>query len=89
VPTGTFGPRLHAVLGLLAGGYRLGQRPIQQLACDLFGLSISLGMIAKLRRQTATVLGPPVAELREHVQQAPVVHIDETSWPQDQSKAWL
>src|SRR3954452_3294706 len=55
VPNGAFGPRLHAVLGLLAGGYRLGQRPIQQLACDLFGLSISLGIIAKLRRQTAVV----------------------------------
>jgi transposase len=89
VPTGAFGPRLHAVLGLLAGGYRLGQRPIQHLACDLFGLSISLGIIAKLRRQTAVVLEPPVAELREHVRQAPVVHIDETSWRQDRAKAWL
>jgi transposase len=89
VPTGAFGPRLHAVLGLLAGGYRLGQRPIQQLACDLFGLSISLGIIAQLRRQTATVLEPPVAELREHVRQAPVVHIDETSWRQDRAKAWV
>jgi transposase len=89
VPTGSCGPRLQAVLGLLAGGYRLGQRPLQQLARDLFGLPLSLGMIAKLRRQTAAVLEPPVAELREHVQQAEVVHIDETSWRQDKSKAWL
>ncbi|HMB03655.1 MAG TPA: IS66 family transposase [Isosphaeraceae bacterium] len=89
VPTGAFGPRLHAVLSLLAGGYRLGQRPIQQIARDLFGLSVSLGMIAKSRRQTAVVLERPVAELRQHVQQAEVVHIDETSWREDKAKAWL
>jgi transposase len=77
------------MLSLLAGGYRLGQRPIQQMTRDLFGLSISLGMISKLRRQTAALLERPVAELREHVQQAAVVHIDETSWRQDRSKAWL
>ena len=89
VPTGAFGPRLHAMLSLLAGGYRLGQRPLQQMTRDLFGLSISLGMIAKLRRQTSAVLVPPLTELREHVQQADVVHIDETSWREDQAKAWL
>jgi transposase len=89
VPAGTFGPRLHSVLSLLAGGYRLGQRPIQQLARDLFGLSVSLGTVAKLRRQTATVLDRPVAELRGHVRQAEVVHIDETSWREDRAKAWL
>jgi transposase len=89
VPTGAFGPRLHAVLSLLAGGYRLGQQPLQQVAHDLFGRSISLGMIAKLRRQTATVLERPGAELREHVRQAEVAHIDETSWREDRAKAWL
>ena len=46
-------------------------------------------MIAKLQRQSAVVLGPPVAELREHVRQAAVAHIDETSWRQDRDKAWL
>ena len=89
VPTGAFGPRLHAMLSLLAGAYRLGQRPIQQLARDLFRLSISQGMIAKLRRQTAAVLESPVTELREHVRRAPVAHIDETSWREDRTKAWL
>jgi len=48
VPTGAFGPQLQALLAVLAGGYRLGKRPIRQLAHDLFGLSISTGMVAKL-----------------------------------------
>lgn len=33
---------------MFAGSYRLAKRPIQQLASDLFGLDISLGMIPKL-----------------------------------------
>src|SRR3954451_20080660 len=32
VPRGSFGPRLRAILSVLAGGYRLGKRPIRQLA---------------------------------------------------------
>src|SRR5262245_8050369 len=56
VPAGCFGPRLQAVLALLAGAYRLGKRPIRRLAHDLFGLSISLGSIAKLERATAQAL---------------------------------
>jgi hypothetical protein len=48
VPTGPFGPRLRAILTMSAGSHRLAKRPIQQLASDLFGLDISLGMIPKL-----------------------------------------
>src|SRR4051794_1472589 len=48
VPAGAFGPRLQAALGLLAGAYRLSKRQVQQLARDLLGLRIAVGMIAKL-----------------------------------------
>src|SRR3954453_6912754 len=43
VPTGCFGPYLQAVLSTLAGGYRLSKRQVQQIAGDLFGLSIATG----------------------------------------------
>jgi transposase len=89
VPRGGFGPRLRAVLALLAGGYRLGKRPIKQLASDLLGLSISTGMIAKLERQCAADLSAPVAELADAVPDAPVVGIDETSWREARKKCWL
>jgi transposase len=75
MPTGPFGPRLRAILAMLAGSYRLGKRPIQQLASDLFGLTISLGMISKLERRAAEVLGPVVGELAAQVAAAPSVHI--------------
>jgi transposase len=89
VPKGAFGPRLRAILGALAGAYRLGKRPIRQLASDLLGLSISTGMISRLERRAAAELEAPVEELREHVRRAATAHIDETSWWQGRDKAWL
>jgi transposase len=89
VPAGAFGPRLQATLSLLAGAYRLSKRQVQQLAKDMIGLRIAVGMIAKLERRSAATLEDPVEELRGSVVEAPVVHIDETSWRQDRKKAWL
>jgi len=80
VPRGAFGPRLRATLSVLAGGYRLGKRLIRRLAFDLLGLTISVGMIARLERLGSEELEAPVEELRDHVRQAAVAHIDETSW---------
>ena len=62
VPRGAFGPRLRAILSLLAGSFRLGKRPIRQLASDLLGLTISIGMIARLERQAAAELEAPVED---------------------------
>ena len=89
VPAGAFGPRLRAILSVLAGAYRLGKRPIRQLASDLLGLSISTGMICRLERQGAAELEAPVEGLREHVRAAASAHIDETSWWQGRDKMWL
>jgi transposase len=88
VPAGAFGPRLQAVLAVLAGGYRLGKRPIRQLAHDLFGLTISTGMVAKLERSTADALAQPMAELEDHVRTQPA-NVDETSWREAGRRAWL
>jgi transposase len=89
VPSGGYGPYLQAVLATLAGAYRLSKRQIQQLASDLFGLSISTGMISKLERQSAAALEAPYHELAAAVHTAAVIHADETSWREDRDKAWL
>jgi transposase len=77
VPTGGYGPYLQAVLATWAGAYRLSKRQIQQLADDLFGLSISTGMISKLERQSAAALEAPYNELAAAVHTAAVIHADE------------
>jgi transposase len=89
VPQGAFGPRLRAILSVLAGGYRRGKRPIRQLAFDLLGLTISVGMICRLERQAAAELEAPVEELREYVREATAAHVDATSWWQGREKMWL
>ncbi len=89
VPGTAFGPRLHAVLSVLTGGYRLSKRQAAQLCSDLLGLTISLGMIAKLERITADVLEQPVAELAEQVKTVGAANIDETGWRESGRKAWL
>jgi transposase len=89
VPTGRFGPYLQAILTVFAGAYRLSKRQIQQLSADLFGLTISLGMISKLEQRSAEVLEAPYNELAVSVHSAWATNIDETSWRQALKKAWL
>ena len=89
VPTGRFGPYLQAVLTVFAGAYRLSKRQIQRLSADLFGLSISTGMISKLERRSAGVLEAPYNELAVSVHSACATNIDETSWREGRLKAWL
>ena len=89
VPTGAFGPYLQAVLSMLAGGYRLSKRQVQQMADDLFGLSIATGMVSKLERQSATVLEAPYNEVALAVHDAQAVSIDDTSWRENRGKAQL
>ena len=89
VPQGCFGPYLQAVLATLAGGYRLSKRQVQQIAGDLFGLSIATGMVSKLERQSAVVLEAPYNELAMDVHNAAAVGIDDTSWREDRHKAQL
>ena len=89
VPTGGFGPYLQAVLAVSSGSYRLSKRQIRQLRADLFGLSISTGMISKLEQRRAAVLEAPYNELAISVHSTQAANIDETSWRQDRKKAWL
>jgi transposase len=89
VPTGCFGPYLQAVLSTLAGGYRLSKRQVQQIAGDLFGLSIATGMVSKLEWQSARVLEAPYNEVALGVHDAPAASIDDTSWRENRHKAQL
>ena len=89
VPTGHFGPYLQAVLSVFTGSYRLSKRQVQQLSADLYGLVISIGMIAKLEHRSSTVLEAPYNELAVSVHSAKAANIDETSWREARKKVWL
>jgi transposase len=85
---GHFGPRLEATLALLAGRYRLGLRPVMDLAADLWGLDISTGMVSKLRQRTAEALFLPWLQVALYVRKHNV-NIDETPWRENKKRVYL
>ncbi len=90
VPSGAFGPRLGALVGLLTGAYRISKRNTRQLLLDCFGVQISLGSIKALEDNLSDALAECVEEAAAYVQtEATSVGMDETSWRVRGKKAWL
>ncbi len=89
VPTGAFGPRIEAMVGLLSGQYHLSKREIENMMETFFQVSISLGAIPRLEKRCQQAIASPVAEAQEYVRQQAVVHMDETGWREENKKAWL
>jgi transposase len=89
VPSGTYGPRVHATVALFSGSYRLSKRTTAQALADLFGVPMSVGTIIQSEKTTTEVLAEPVEEARGYVQDQGVAHLDETSWREAGKRAWL
>src|SRR5687768_3001101 len=89
VPSGTYGPRVHATVALCSGSYRLSKRTTLQAMADLFGVPMSVGPISQSEKTTTAELAEPVAEARAYVPEQPVAHLDETSWREAGKRAWL
>ncbi len=89
VPTGSFGPRVQAVVALCTGAYRLSKRTTQEVMADLFDLSMSLGTIPHLEHATVQAVATPVAEAQAYVRAQPRAHLDETGWREGRTRAWL
>jgi transposase len=89
VPSGTYGPRVHATVALFSGSYRLSKRTMVQAMDDLFRVPMSVGTVSQSEQTTTEVLAAPVEEARAYVPEQPVAHLDETSWRQGKQRAWL
>ena len=89
VPRSSFGPRLVAIVALMAGGYRLSKRTIAAAVSDLFGVEMSVGAVSICEQSQSRAVAEPVNEAIEHVQAQPVVHADETGWTEARLRAWL
>jgi transposase len=89
VPSGTYGPRVHATVALCTGSYRLAKRTTQQVMADLFGVPLSVGSISQSEKTTTEVIAASVQEARDDVEAQSVAHLDETSWREGGKRAWL
>jgi transposase len=89
VPRGVLGPRLVAMVAVCAGVYHLSKRTTAGLLADLFHVQVAVGTVAACEQTASAALAAPVAAAQAYVQQAPVVHADETGWRERRQRAWL
>lgn len=95
-PSG-YGVRVVGIVALLSGVYRNSHRMVQTALAELFGISMSLGTVNKLRLEASDAIAKCVDEAKLYVQHQVVVGADETSFKQGnidggnpkQSQAWL
>ena len=84
-----YGPRLSAMIVELVGVHGDSRRGVQDFLASVFGLSVSLGVIQKIINRATAAITPHYEAIREAARQAPVNHIDETSWKTNGSLRWL
>ncbi|WP_375495060.1 DUF6444 domain-containing protein [uncultured Nostoc sp.] len=97
VNPGGYGVRVVALVALLSAVYRNSQRMVQSAMLEVFGISISLGTVNRLRQEASNAVAAIVDEAKEYIQTSNVVGADETSFNQgnidglnpEQRKAWL
>lgn len=89
VTSSGFGPRLHALVALLTGRYRQSKRLVAEILGEVFQIPMSLGAVSKCEARVSDALAEPYAEASTAAQQAPWANVDETSWREDKSSAWL
>jgi len=71
VPTGGQGPRLQALLALMARAYRMSKRMVQTFYADVLGVPVCAGQVCASEAETAAATDPVVGELREYVRGQP------------------
>lgn len=89
MPSGSFGPRVQATVGYLAGRIGISQRDVQEIMETLLGTDMSLGSVPAIERVVSCALSKPVAAVQTYVQHQPVTNVDETGWRECGQRTWL
>lgn len=72
------GANLATYIASLGVGYRLSRAKIREFLWDWLGIELSIGTIDRCIREAGIACEPVVEELLAQLQQAAVVHVDET-----------
>jgi transposase len=83
------GARLAATVVHLCLRMRLPRRKVSELLLELLGLEVSPALIDQAVHQAARSVAPLEHELARQIEQAVVLHADETSWPEKALLLWL
>ena len=83
------GPMLTTFIASLSVRYRLSRAKIQEFLKDWCGLSLSIGSLDRCIREAGFALQPVVIELIGQLQDADILHLDETPWYESGQFRWL
>jgi len=83
------GPRLAATIVFLAMRMRLSRARIAEFFDELFGLQLSTGVIDETVREAGRCAAPLEDALVKDIEEATLLHVDETSWPEAGTLLWL
>lgn len=84
-----FGPRLSAIIAELCGVHGDSRRAVQDYLLSVFGLPVSQGGIQKVIDRVSQAIRPHYEVIAEVARDAPVGHVDETSWRRKAKLVWL
>ena len=83
-----FGPRVQAMQSLLSGKYRLSKRQVQAYFKDIYQMPMSVGSVSNGEGTVSEALKEIHTEVKENVQKAKVVNVDETGLKQRNKNGW-
>lgn len=83
------GSSFASLIASLAVRYRLSRVKIREFLVDWFGVYLSVGTIDRCVREAGIACKPVVENLLAQLQQASILHIDETPWYQKGKLYWL
>ena len=84
-----FGPRLSAMVAELAAVHGDSRRAVQDFVYSVIGVPISQGAIQKILNRVSQAITGHYEAIGEAVHNAPVNHIDETTWKRKKTLTWL
>ncbi len=83
------GSHLSSLIASLGVRYRLSRVKIREFLADWLGVWLSVGTIDRCIREAGIACEPVVEELLAQLQQASILHIDETPWYESGKLYWL
>ena len=83
------GPILATFIASLSVRYRMSRTKIQEFLKDWTNTELSIGTIDRCVRETGIACVPVVEELVAQLQQADILHLDETHWYESGKLHWL
>jgi hypothetical protein len=86
---GLVGPMLATFIASLAVRYRMSRPKIQEFLHDWGNVELSVGTIDRCIREAGIACAPVVEDLVKELQEAQVIHIDETPWYEKGKFCWV